>query len=84
MEPIPTKEVVAEVKADYQKRSQKAFSVIVLAITPSQLYLVTSCERPREAGEALQNQFKRDTPANKLLLKKQYFRLEMSAASQAH
>ena len=34
----------AEVHAEFQKKSQKAFSTIVLAITASQLYLVTSCE----------------------------------------
>ena len=76
-EPMPTEEASAAAKADYRKRSQKAFSVLVLAITPSQLYLVTSCERPKEAWDALRNQFERDTLANKLLLKKQYFRLEM-------
>ena len=76
-EPVPAADAAAEVRADYRKRSQKAFSVIVLAISTSQLYLVTSCEQPREAWEALRNQFERDTLANKLLLKKQYFRLEM-------
>ena len=50
-EPIPTEAATEEVKADYRKRSQKAFSVIVLAITSSQLYLVTSCEQPREAWD---------------------------------
>ena len=43
-EPVPTEEATAEVKADYRKRSQKAFSVLILAIAPFQLYLVTSCE----------------------------------------
>ena len=76
-DPIPAEAATAEVKADYRKRSQKSFSVIVLAITSSQLYLVTSCLQPREAWEALRDQFERDTLANKLLLKKLYFRLEM-------
>ena len=72
-EPIPTKDGVAEVKAGYQKRSQKTFSLIVLAITPSLVYLVTLCNQPREAWEALQKQFERDMLEHKLLLKKQYF-----------
>ena len=68
---------MAEVNVDYRNRSQKEFSVIVLATTSSQLYLVTSCEQPGEAWGALRNQFERDTLANKLLLKKQYFRWDM-------
>ena len=47
---VPTEAEVAEVKADYQKGSQKAFSVIALAITSSPLYLLTSCEQLKEAG----------------------------------
>ena len=56
-ETITTKDAAAEAKVDYQKRSQKAFLVILLATTPSQLYLVTLCAQPREAWEALRNQF---------------------------
>ena len=66
-----------QVQADFQRKSQKVFSTIVMAITSSQLYLITSCEGPREAWEALRNHFERDTLANKLFLKKQYFRTEM-------
>ena len=36
-----------------------------------------SCEQPKEAWGALRNHFERDTLANKLFLKKQYFHLEM-------
>ena len=43
----------------------------------AQLYLVTSCEEPRQAWNAFKNHFVRETLANKLLLKKQYFRSEM-------
>ena len=67
----------AAARAEFQKRSQRTFSTIVLAIGTSQLYLVTSCEQPRKAWEELRNHFERDTLANKLFLKKQYFRLEM-------
>ena len=64
-------------QADYNKRSQKAFSTMVMAIGSSQLYLVTSCEGPAAAWTALRNHFERETLVNKLMLKKQYFRMEM-------
>ena len=60
-----------------QSRLQKVFSTIVLAIDSSQLYLVTSCEEPKQAWNALKKHSERETLANKLLLKKQYFRSEM-------
>ena len=67
----------AERRAEYGLKSQKAFSTIVLAMNTAQLYLVTSCEEPKEAWDALKNHFERGTLANKLFLKKQYFRTEM-------
>ena len=67
----------AAVEALFQSRLHKAFSTIVLAINSAQLYLVTSCEEPKQAWDALKNHFERETLANKLLLKKQYFRSEM-------
>ena len=57
------------VRTEFQKKSQKAFSTLVLAITASQLYLVTSREQARDAWVALRNHFERDTLANKLFLK---------------
>ena len=65
------------VTTEFQKKSQRAFSTLVLAISTPQLYLVTSCEEPAQAWTELKNHFERDTLANKLFLKKQYFRLEM-------
>ena len=53
------------------------FSSIVMAVSTPQLYLVTSCQEPKEAWEALRNHFECETLANKLFLKKQYFRTEM-------
>jgi len=63
--------------ASFRLKSQRAFSSIVMAVSTSQLYLVTSCEGPKEAWDALRNHFERETLANKLFLKKQYFRSEM-------
>ena len=68
---------IAQVRAEFQKKSQRAFSTIVMAISSSQLYLITSVEQPKDAWDALRNHFERDTLANKLMLKKQYFRTEM-------
>ena len=51
--------------------------MIVMAIYPSQLYLITSYKQPNPAWDALCGHFEKDSLANKLLLKKQYFRMEM-------
>ena len=68
----------AEQRAKHQSESQKAFSYIAMSISTPQLYLITSCEEPKEAWDALKKHFERETLANKLFLKKQYFRKEMS------
>ena len=68
----------AEQRAKHRSESQKAFSVIAMSVSTSQLYLITSYEEPKEAWDALKNHFERETLANKLFLKKQYFRKEMS------
>ena len=70
-----------EAGSEYQRHSQQASSAIVLTIRMSQLYLVTSCNTPKDAWDALQSHFKRGTLANKLLLKKQYFQTEMREGS---
>ena len=48
-----------------------------MAVSTSQLYFITSAETPRDAWNALWNHFERDTLANKLFLKKKFFRMEM-------
>ena len=50
---------------------QKAFSTIVMSVSSSLLYLITSCKLPKDAGDTLKEC---DTLANKLFLKKVYFR----------
>ena len=76
----------AQQRADFNKRSQKAFSTMVMSVSSSQLYLITSYEEPRRAWKALKNHFERDTLVNKLILKKQYFRMEMAEGTsmEAH
>ena len=59
---------------------------MVMSVSSSQLYLITSYEEPRRAWTALKNHFERDTLVNKLILKKQYFRMEMAEGTsmEAH
>ena len=38
-----------QAQTEFQRKSQRAFSTIVLAISTPQLYLVTSCEQPKDA-----------------------------------
>ena len=47
----------AQTQSEFRKKSQRAFSTIVLAISTPQLYLVTSCEKPKDAWDALRNHF---------------------------
>ena len=76
----------AAVRAEFLKKSQKAFSIIVMAVSTPQLYLITSCEEPKEAWDKLREHFECKTLANKLFLKKQYFRTQMQegASIDAH
>jgi len=76
----------AQVRAEFVQKSQRAFSTIALAVGTSQLYLITSVEKPKDAWDALCNHFERGTLANKLFLKKQYFRTEMKEGTsiEAH
>lgn len=66
-----------EERKAFTRRTQMAVSTIVMGISTAQLYLVTSCETPKEMWDALKSNFERETLANKLFLKKQYFRSEM-------
>ena len=79
-------EAMAQDRTAFGKRTQKALPAIVMAVSPSQLYLITSCDTPKKAWDTLKGHFERDTLANKLLLKKKYFRMEMkdTASVEAH
>jgi len=62
-------EVLAEeanerAQTEHRQKSQRAFSTIVMAISTPQLYLVTLCEGPKEAWDALRKHFERDTLAS--------------------
>ena len=62
----------AQAQTEFQRKSQRAFSIIVLAISIPQLYLVTSCKQPKDVWD------ERETLVNKLFLKKQYFQTEIT------
>ena len=74
-EPASTAE--GKVKEAYKERSRKAFSHIVLSVSTELLYLITDCNSAADAWNKLQSHFERNTLANKLFLKKQYFRSSM-------
>ena len=63
--------------AEYNTRSQKALTTIVVSVSSAQMYLLTSCETAKDAWKALTSHFECKTLGNKLILKKQYFRSEM-------
>lgn len=65
------------VRAEFQHKAQRAFSTIVMAVSTPKLYLVTSCKEPKEVWDKLRDHFECETLANKLFLKKKYFRTEM-------
>ena len=69
-------------RAEFERRRQKAFSSMVMAISTAKL---TSYDQPQDAWDALRNHFERETLANKLFLKK-YFHTEMKdgTSMEAH
>ena len=71
-------------QANFTKESQKALSLLVMAISDPFIYLVTSCKTPKDVWDALKKHFERDNLANKLFLKKRYFRAEMSESTSIH
>ena len=68
----------AAAKADWKAKAQKSLAMIVMSVSTNQLYLITSCEDAKSAWKALSDHFECSTLGNKLILKKQYFRMEMA------
>ena len=75
---VLAEDATGDVREKFQAEQQKAFSTIVMSISSSLLYLITLCEVPKDAWDTLKRHFERETLGNKLFLKKQYFRKEMS------
>ena len=64
-------------QARYEKDKQKAMATLVMGIQSNLIYLVTSCTTPKDFWDTLKAQFERNTLANKLFLKRQYFTTKM-------
>lgn len=64
-------------RARHVKAQQKAMATLVMGISPNLIYLVTLCTTPKEVWDILKAQFERNTLANKLFLKRQYFTTKM-------
>jgi len=47
----------AQVSAEFEQKSQGAFSTIALTVCTSHLYLITSVEKPKDSWDALCNHF---------------------------
>lgn len=72
----------AEERKEFTKRREKAFAMLVLNLSPPQLYLITSCQTPKEAWTALKAHFERDALAIRRLLKRRYLRCEMKEGAR--
>ena len=85
-ETAPGSSASADEKKQYQSRRAKAHSHIVLSVSDELLYLITECEDAKDTWEKLQSHFERDSLANRLFLKKKYFRTVMSenASIESH
>lgn len=64
-------------QASFAKCKQKAMATLVMGISSSLIYLITSCDNPKDIWDTLRAQFERNTLANKLFLKRQYFTTKM-------
>ena len=49
----------AEARAKHCSESQKAFSIVVMLVSTSQLYLISSCEQPQEPWNTLKKTFRK-------------------------
>jgi len=72
--PDPSQQTAAE---RYKKRKAKALAKIVLAVETNLLYLLGDPSDPREVWLKLQNQFQKNTWANKLRLKKRLYNMKL-------
>uniref|UniRef100_A0A1X7UT02 Uncharacterized protein n=1 Tax=Amphimedon queenslandica TaxID=400682 RepID=A0A1X7UT02_AMPQE len=57
-------------EAEFRKRSQRALSNLVMSISSSLIYLITTFEDPKAAWDAVKGHFEQNSVVNKLMLKK--------------
>ena len=76
-EAAPATSAEAGVKAEYQGRAQRALSILALSVSDELVYLISDAQSAKSVWDKLASHFERNTVANKLFLKKQYFRTIM-------
>ena len=64
-------------EAAFDKAQKKTKALLVTSINSDLIYLVTECQTPKEIWNKLKLRFERDTTANKLFLKQQFFSMKM-------
>eukprot|EP00795_Rhopilema_esculentum_P005475 gene5475-biopygen462 len=62
---------------EYEKAKQKTITTLVMGIQSNLIYLVASCEAPKDLWDTLKVYFQRGTISNELFPKRQYFTSEM-------
>lgn len=77
-EDVLTETASEDEKAKYEEKSEQCLYELITKIDYAYMHLVTSCERPEDVWNALTRFFEKNTLANKLYLKKEYYRKEMS------
>ena len=82
----PGDRATPEQRNKFQKRWEKALSLIVLSIDPSLLYLIGDPTSPIDTWELLENQFQKRTWANKLHLRRKLYSMKLieGGAVQEH
>uniref|UniRef100_A0A1X7TYL0 Retrotransposon gag domain-containing protein n=1 Tax=Amphimedon queenslandica TaxID=400682 RepID=A0A1X7TYL0_AMPQE len=69
---------VAGARAKFESRRDKAIAIIILSIEPSLLYLLgENPDDPVKVWKALQDQFQRESWANKLSLRRKLYSLKL-------
>ena len=66
-----------EARRKFKARYEKALTTIVLAVSPSLLYLLGDPEDPVKVWDTLENQFQKKSWANKLILKTRLSRMRL-------
>ena len=66
-----------EARRKFKIRFEKALTTIVLAVSPSLLYLLGEPEDPVKVWDTLENQFQKKSWANKLILKTKLSRMRL-------
>ena len=67
----------AAAQARHNKAQQKAMATLVMGINSKLIYLVTSSATPKDLWDTVKAHFERNTMANKLFLKRQFFTTKM-------